>query len=547
MYLGGLNVFVAPFTDLKSFHEEYVYYHAHHHTQPENIAKASTFYSAFDILNKTKEIKLLTAKGAFQTCEICNNASELLTNKRKNFKILFALLYLQFVIYLLDRNLKHSQREVIQKFRQLHLSQQAKERQFLDNRKLLAAKVDDAGNPLHLFLFSDGFTIYTCNTPRFSKDSKGDKVIETRIVGTEIICGPIKTVLVYRTDAMVGGGANSSIELLRQMLIDASILLRRRGLRCPRSLWLQFDNCGDNKNKEVNMYCSLLIELYAFDEIEIAFLIVGHTHASIDQYFSVLAKAIRKAHFIGTPVALLELIRRCHDASWQQKAVIREIKVYYDLKEMFKPYLNSKIKYFTIPHFFRFTPSYGHVAIMEYMMFTGGQLMPPRPSAPISNMISFKEHTEGAEAIKFPELAVVNGSSAFTEYLGLGTASSSSSHIATVAPKSMHDLLGKKDKIELIRDVNDLMVDLESISLRSLQQQEVRMNDEAAGIPIQRVYEVRNDMQRKMMSQNTATEGYIVWLDIAKRKVRIFVYFLALLFIHANYYLFYPLGIAATV
>ena len=154
MYLGGLNVFVAPFTDLKSFHEEYVYYHAHHHTQPENIAKASTFYSAFDILNKTKEIKLLTAKGAFQTCEICNNASELLTNKRKNFKILFALLYLQFVIYLLDRNLKHSQREVIQKFRQLHLSQQAKERQFLDNRKLLAAKVDDAGNPLHLFLFS---------------------------------------------------------------------------------------------------------------------------------------------------------------------------------------------------------------------------------------------------------------------------------------------------------------------------------------------------------------------------------------------------------
>ena len=54
MYLGGLNVFVAPFTDLKSFHEEYVYYHAHQQTQPENIAKASTFYSAFDIMNKTK-------------------------------------------------------------------------------------------------------------------------------------------------------------------------------------------------------------------------------------------------------------------------------------------------------------------------------------------------------------------------------------------------------------------------------------------------------------------------------------------------------------
>ena len=82
---------------------------------------------------------------------------------------------------------------MIQKFRQLHLSQQSKEREYLDQRKILAAKCDDEGNPLRLFLFSDGFTIYTCNTPRFSRDSKGDKVIETRIVGTEVLCGPIKT------------------------------------------------------------------------------------------------------------------------------------------------------------------------------------------------------------------------------------------------------------------------------------------------------------------------------------------------------------------
>ena len=118
----------------------------------------------------------------------------------------------------------------------------------MDFRKLQAAKVDDAGNPLRLFLFSDGFTIYTCNKPRFRNESKGDKVFETRIVGTEVICGPIKTVLVYRTDAMVGGGANITIELLRQAMIDVSILLRRRGLLFPRTLWLHYDNCGDNKN-----------------------------------------------------------------------------------------------------------------------------------------------------------------------------------------------------------------------------------------------------------------------------------------------------------
>ena len=423
-----------------------------------------------------------------------------------------------FINYQLDRTLRHSQREVIQKFRQLHLSQQSKEREYLDQRKILAAKIDDEGNPMRLFLFSDGFTIYTCNTPRFSRDSKGDKVIETRIVGTEVICGPIKTVLVYRTDALVGGGANITMELLRQAIIDVSIMLRKRGLLFPWTLWLQYDNCGDNKNKECMCYSSLLVELFAFDEIEIAFLIVGHTHASIDQYFSVIAKAIRKAHFIGTPVALLELIRRCHDSSWEQKAIIRDIKVYYDLKSMFQPYVNKRIKYYNIPHIFRFTPSFGHVAVMEYKNFVGNKYMPQRPTAPIVDMSSF-EKSIGSESIAIPELAVINGSSALTNFLGLGTASSSSSHISTVAPKSMHDMLGNADQINLLRDVNSLLDDFEKISVRSIQQQEQRMNDEADGLPVQRVYQHRDDMQRKMMDRNTGTEGYIIWLDLAGRKV----------------------------
>ena len=238
------------------------------------------------------------------------------------------------------------------------MSQQSKEREFLDKRKLDAAKCDDTGNPLRLFLFGDGMTQFTCQTPKFPHQSKGDKVIETRIVGIEVICGPIKTVLVYRTDELISGGANITIEMTRQALIDVSILLRQRGLLIPRTLWLQFDNCGDNKNKEFFAYYSLLVESFSFDEIEIGFLIVGHTHASIDQYFSVISKAIKKAKFIGTPMALLELMR--------QRAVIREIKVYFDMKTMFAPYINKKIKYYNLPHVYRVLPSFGHIAIFEY-------------------------------------------------------------------------------------------------------------------------------------------------------------------------------------
>ena len=123
---------------------------------------------------------------------------------------------------------------------------------------------------------------------------------------------------------------------------------------------------------------SLLVESYSFDEIEIAFLIVGHTHASIDQYFSVISKAIKKAKFIGTPMTLLELIRRCHDLTWRQRAVIKEIKVYYDMKTMFAPYINKKIKYYNLPHIYRVVPSFGHTAIFEYKVDSTAQHWNPR-------------------------------------------------------------------------------------------------------------------------------------------------------------------------
>jgi hypothetical protein len=57
-------------------------------------------------------------------------------------------------------------------------------------------------------------------------------------------------------------------------------------------------------------YISLLIQEKCFKKVEIFFLIVGHTHASIDQYFSVLAREISKTNFIGSPISLESLLGR---------------------------------------------------------------------------------------------------------------------------------------------------------------------------------------------------------------------------------------------
>lgn len=79
--LGGLDVYVVPFVDVASFHSEYLQYQAHQQANSDTVARIGTFRSAFAKLEKEGKIKLLKAKGSFHTCEICNNASELLTRE----------------------------------------------------------------------------------------------------------------------------------------------------------------------------------------------------------------------------------------------------------------------------------------------------------------------------------------------------------------------------------------------------------------------------------------------------------------------------------
>ena len=45
-----------------------------------------------------------------------------------------------------------------------------------------------------------------------------------------------------------------------------------------------------------------------FEKVILHFLIVGHTHCIIDQYFSIISKRIFKAEFIASPYALHALI-----------------------------------------------------------------------------------------------------------------------------------------------------------------------------------------------------------------------------------------------
>jgi hypothetical protein len=60
-------------------------------------------------------------------------------------------------------------------------------------------------------------------------------------------------------------------------------------------------------------YWSYLVEHGHMDEVDVGFLVVGHTHCSVDQYFSTISGFIKKkVDFVPTPDAMRYLLTVCH-------------------------------------------------------------------------------------------------------------------------------------------------------------------------------------------------------------------------------------------
>lgn len=89
----------------------------------------------------------------------------------------------------------------------------------------------------------------------------------------------------------------------------------------------------------------MLIEMEQFHEIYVNFLIVGHTHASIDQFFSVLKKVLKKVSFVGSPLSLLALFMKNKVLEQYGVKLARQIYVVYEVYDAFKAKLvNTELK-----------------------------------------------------------------------------------------------------------------------------------------------------------------------------------------------------------
>lgn len=96
-------------------------------------------------------------------------------------------------------------------------------------------------------------------------------------------------------------------------------------------------------------YAAALVELGYAHTVNIAFLIVGHTHDFLDQTFSVLSAAIGSAKFVLTPLAMQELIQTAHHDPDFRPHMHVHLQYVYDYKAYFEVMYNKTFKHYNIP------------------------------------------------------------------------------------------------------------------------------------------------------------------------------------------------------
>ena len=106
------------------------------------------------------------------------------------------------------------------------------------------------------------------------------------------------------------------------------------------------------QNETLLTYFSHLVEQGYMDSLQLNFMVVGHTHANIDQIFSSFTKFKKKATFIGTPAALFHYLKTHGQGSrcYRCPIVCEKLDVLFDYVGAFKSYRNTSIKYYQIPH-----------------------------------------------------------------------------------------------------------------------------------------------------------------------------------------------------
>jgi hypothetical protein len=271
----------------------------------------------------------------------------------------------------------------------------------------------------------------------------------------------------------------------------------------PKIYHWQFDNSRENKNWTILTYAHLLIEYGFVDEIYLTFLIVGHTHTKLDQYFSVLSTAVQNVEFIGSPLALHYLYQMCHNSSSKKKSsppiVNKQINVWYDVSTLWEPY-RKKIKNIAVPHCFKLSKIHGVVALQTKNFTEYIHWLPPPPLNIVEAEIFLKH---AVDFIPVPGYGIADTEESFFKIFGIKDKST-----AVEVFKSFND--------PQLKALNELKDSFHLMCLNSIDEQFQRFESKEEEFSLHR-YSPRDnsikELKKHLSSETTNTHGYIFLID----------------------------------
>ncbi|XP_076090729.1 uncharacterized protein LOC143062813 isoform X2 [Mytilus galloprovincialis] len=137
----------------------------------------------------------------------------------------------------------------------------------------------------YLSLIIDNMDQSKTNLPRFPFVSKADNSL-TKLHHhvTGVLCHSLQKAYAFTWTDQFASNCNVTLNCLMTVLDDVA---KNNGGSLPPTLYLQADNAAkDNKNNYVLMFLAMLVKAEIVKKIKLSFLMVGHTHEDVDQFFS---------------------------------------------------------------------------------------------------------------------------------------------------------------------------------------------------------------------------------------------------------------------
>lgn len=371
------DVTVLPYRNLNAVFEEYC---DDMTLIGEPTASESHFNNVFNACSNEQKVRMCRDTGTFVTCTACDAYHSRLRSAKTPLE-----------------------RQQLKELRRRHLEKQRIQRQKYYKHKLKAMMHPEK----YLSIIIDGMDQKKTDCPVLSRYTKDEAPLGQRIIGVKVhgICN-----YCYIVDESVPGGSNLTIEILNRVLLD----LDSKGMlpSDPQSvLFLQVDNCGENKNRSMFGYLTHLVKENIFWKVKVGFLMVGHTHEDIDQFFSVISKHLKKMHIVcPDQQSLLKEIPRAFDKDKDKPIVcILAATDLLDYVKYYDDFIDPEISYHQEPHQYRiktFQAQQGNlVVLVHYKMWCHSKNWLPKSDTPESEATKVRTEPEAGQnlAISVPK------------------------------------------------------------------------------------------------------------------------------------------------